>query len=278
MEIAQLSVDHDVKAWWWRYRESLCAPCGPSHHCFHDSQTLPAVSGGKLIPSRDFTAPQEEKETKNKNRSKRVVFRLCFTFAHFCLIFISFPLDKTRAIKLGFRDLMTSNAPSFEFIRPIWFTAIRTNEAFMKGIICFCWFSCANALNIHYMKVHSVYAEVYLRRAKLVGFSQSGSTFETSLVLPAFSWIKLNSISGCWQAIWRMFHGFNFKHPIYIPLCKLNMRPKAQNDFPACVFFPTLNYFSTLSVGNHRGCKQQRTLLFFFSTYLLIYLFIFLWL
>lgn len=27
-----------------------------------------------------------------------------------------------------------------------------------------------------------------------------------------------------------------FKPTIYIPLCKLNMKPKSQNDFPACIF------------------------------------------
>lgn len=50
--------------------------------------------------------------------------------------------------------------------------------------------------------------------------------------------ILLNSISGSWQAIWGMFPGFSLQTNHHIPLCKLNMKPRSQNDFPACIFLP----------------------------------------
>lgn len=41
-----------------------------------------------------------------------------------------------------------------------------------------------------------------------------------------------------------------FKPTIYIPLCKLNMKPRSQNDFPACIFL----FLWTLSLA----CRETR--------------------
>lgn len=68
-------------------------------------------------------------------------------------------------------------------------------------------------------------------------FSQAGSVFKTLVVLSALSCL-LNCIP--LVVAGRLFEecslALAFKPTIHIPLCKLNMKPKSQNDFPACIF------------------------------------------
>lgn len=47
--------------------------------------------------------------------------------------------------------------------------------------------------------------------------------------------IKLNSISGSWQTIRGMFHGFGLQTN-HLCTTKMNTEPRSQNDFPACIF------------------------------------------
>lgn len=81
--------------------------------------------------------------------------------------------------------------------------------------------------------------------------------------------IKLNSISGGWQAIWGMFLGFSLQTNHHIPLCKLNTKPRSQNDFPACIFLPlwTLGLRAQRRWGwkswKQHGWKQERKYCYF---------------
>lgn len=76
------------------------------------------------------------------------------------------------------------------------------------------------------------------RQSRSVFPKPRGSVFEASVVLSALS-CPLNQIP--LVVAGRLFQecplALVFKPTVYIPLCKLNMKPKSQNDFPCLVYF-----------------------------------------
>lgn len=85
-----------------------------------------------------------------------------------------------------------------------------------------------------YMYICVVFSNMY---GNLECFSQTESIFKTLVVLSALSCL-LNCIP--LVVAGRLFEecslALAFKPTIHIPLCKLNMKPKSRNDFPACIF------------------------------------------
>lgn len=97
---------------------------------------------------------------------------------------------------------------------------------------------------------------MYMHMYRMRTLSQAGSIFWSSgCVICTQLSIQLNSISGSWQAIWGMFPGFGLQTNHHIPLCKLNMKPRSQNDFPARIFLPSLNSRGRLQ----RGLEKWKT-------------------
>lgn len=68
--------------------------------------------------------------------------------------------------------------------------------------------------------------------------------------------IKLNSISGSWQTIRGMFHGFGLQTN-HLCTTKPNMKPRSQNDFPACIFL--LLWTRWLTAERWRERKKLKT-------------------